>query len=395
MIRVLPAGIRLIPSGNHTLGGSGHLVRFNVPQFGNPYTTFAVWFSPLEYSGRMLFGMNQYDIWFSCGGVGINTGCADVYGFALSGLSAGPHLLVASLPSTYPNSTYPPVIWFNGVRQTLTQLCGSPCSRSVGNPVRIGGWTTSDLYQLDGVVVHFFVWNRLLTDAEVQQLYNCGWRDPCPPLDDLQVWIGPDGRDRVADAPVLISNARAMWYNSNTGDGYIYAEVYSGATTSAEPPNSPYAFIGSGIIPIEHAWFGAGGCGGSLPASYRSINIYRDERYDQAPYWVLRMGGPATYFALVYKTNVYLPQSGTYTIEWIPDDGFRLYIDGTLVIDNWTGQAPSLKSAQVTLSAGWHSFVVKYFEGAGCWSLIMGLVMPDGTPVRPLLPVYGIRIRPG
>jgi hypothetical protein len=54
-----------------------------------------------------------------------------------------------------------------------------------GQPGRIGGWTYNDGYQLDGVVVHFFVWNRLLTDAEVQQLYNCGWRDPCPPLDGL------------------------------------------------------------------------------------------------------------------------------------------------------------------------------------------------------------------
>ncbi|MGC9050310.1 PA14 domain-containing protein [Pyrobaculum sp.] len=389
--RVLPTGISMYPFGNYSTGGSGHLVRFNVSQFGNPYTTFASWFVPRAWGDRILFGMNLYDIWFSCGGVGVNTGCADVYGPSYS-FSTQPYLLAVSMPNTYPNSAYPPVIWLNGTRTTPSQLCGSPCSRSVNNPVRLGGWTINDLYNLDGVIAHFFVWNRQLSDTEVQRLYSCGWRDPCPPANGLIHWIGPDGVDRVGNAPVLISNARARWHNANTLDGMVYAEIYSGATTNSKPPSADYTFVTSTLLPIDLAWFS--GCWYWPPSTYYEIfNIFYDWRGDMMPYWFIRLSGRSTYIALIYDFMIYLPQSGTYTIEWISDDGFALYIDGNLVIDNWVYQGPALKSQTASLSAGWHRFTVKWFEGGGAWVLLMGLVMPDGTPVRPLLPVYGIRIR--
>lgn len=391
--RVLPTGISLNPYlGNYATGGIGHRVHFNVSSFGSPYTTFAIWFVPYQADGRMLFGMNRYGIYFSCGGVGVNTGADDVYGFSFSP-SQQAYLLAVALTYNYPDSANPVKMWLNGSPQTLSQLCGKPASATVSNPVRLGGWTTQDEYQLSGVIVHFFVWNRLLSDSEVQQLYNCGWQNPCPPTNGLIHWIGPDGTDRVGNTPVYISNARPRWWNTDTGDGLVYAEIYRGATTSSEPPSSDYTFVNSVIIPIDLAWFGYGSC--TINSRYAEWNTaFLWQMDSQMPYWVTRLGGPKTGVALVYQMNVYLPQSGTYTIEWISDDGFRLYIDGKLVVDDWRPQGPSLKSTKYDLSSGWHTFTVKWFEGSGCWALFLGLVMPDGTPIRPLTPVYGIKIRP-
>jgi hypothetical protein len=393
--RVLPTGIRLNTFGYNTFNGSGHHVRFNVSSFGNPYTTFAAWFIPFNYAGRKLFGMPSYDLYFTCGGVGVNTGCADANGFS-SSFPAAPQLLAVAMPNSYPG-TNTPYIWYNGAKQTLSQLCGSPCSRSVSNPVRLGCWPNDDNYELDGTIVHFFVWNRALTDAEVQQLYSCGWQSPCPPTSGLIHWIGPDGVDRVGGAPVVISNARAQWYNYYTGDGFVYVDIYSGATANNPPPGTGYTYVASLMAPIEDAWFGYGGCAGWFgTAAYKGwMHMVRDERQNTMPNWVLRAGGPATYVSLVYNMNVYLPQTGTYTIEWISDDGFQLYIDNSLVINNWVWQGPYVHTQQATLSSGWHNFLIKYMEGGGCWALVVGLVMPDGTPVRPLLPMYGIKIRPG
>ena len=390
--RVLPTGIRLNTFGYNTFNGSGHHVRFNVSSFGSPYTTFAAWFVPFNYGNSMLFGMTSYDLYFACGGVGVNTACADVNGFS-SSFPAAPQLLAVAMPNSYPG-TNTPYIWYNGARQTLSQLCGSPCSRSVGNPVRLGGWPNNDSYELDGTIVHFFVWNRALTDAEVQQLYSCGWQSPCPPTSGLIHWIGPDGVDRVGGAPVVISNARAQWYNFYTGDGFVYVDIYSGATTDSTPPGTGYTYVASLMVPIEDAWFR--GAYIASPSAYNTlVHVYADMRGNTMPNWVLRAGGPPTYVSLVYNMNVYLPQSGTYTIEWISDDGFQLYIDNNLVINNWVWQGPYVHTQQATLSSGWHNFLIKFMEGGGCWALVVGLVMPDGTPVRPLLPMYGIKIRPG
>ncbi|MFP3199407.1 MAG: PA14 domain-containing protein [Thermoproteus sp.] len=395
--RVLPTGIRLNVFGYNTFNGSGHHVRFNVSSFGSPYTTFAAWFVPFSYSGRMLFGMSLYDVYFNCGGVGVNTGCADDFGFTGT-FSVMSQFLAVAMPNSYPG-TNTPYIWYSGVSQTLTQICStSPCSQSVSNPVRLGCWPNNDNYELDGVIVHFFVWNRALTDSEVQQLYSCGWQNPCPPTSGLIHWIGPDGVDRVGGAPVVISNARAQWYNYYTGDGFVYAQIYSGATTDNPPPGTGYTYVASVMVPIEDAWFGYGGCADWFDSTvaYKGwMHMDRDERNNVMPNWVLRAGGPATYVSLVYNMNVYLPQSGTYTIEWISDDGFQLYIDNNLVINNWTWQAAYIHTDQVTLSSGWHNFLIKYMEGAVCWSMVVGLIMPDGTPIRPLLPMYGIKIRPG
>ena len=390
--RMLPTGIRLNTFGYNTFNGSGHHVRFNASSFGNPYTTFAAWFVPFGYGGRMLFGMTSYDLYFACGGVGVNTGCGDVNGFS-STFPTAPQLLAVAMPNSYPG-TNTPYIWYNGARQTLSQLCSSPCSRSVSNPVRLGCWPNNDKYELDGTIVHFFVWNRALTDAEVQQLYGCGWQNPCPPTSGLIHWIGPDGVDRVGGAPVVISNARAQWYNYYTGDGFVYVDIYSGATTNNPPPGTGYTYVASVMVPIEEAWF-RGAYTASLPAYNTLVHAYADMRVNTMPNWVLRAGGPPTNVSLVYNMNVYLPQSGTYTIEWYSDDGFQLYIDNNLVINNWVWQGAYLHTGQVTLSSGWHNFLIKYMEDGGGWVLLFGLIMPDGTPIRPLIPMYGIKIRPG
>jgi hypothetical protein len=52
-----------------------------------------------------------------------------------------------------------------------------------------------------------------------------------------------------------------------------------------------------------------------------------------------------------------------------------VYIDGIRVIDNYTFHAPTLNTATISLSKGFHSVKVVYFEGAGAWVCIVGLKM--------------------
>ncbi|UUZ60427.1 hypothetical protein [Nocardioides sp. B-3] len=47
------------------------------------------------------------------------------------------------------------------------------------------------------------------------------------------------------------------------------------------------------------------------------------------------------------------------------DDGIRVLVDGTPVIDGWRYRAPTTYSADVALSEGEHTVVVEYFEWSG------------------------------
>ncbi len=47
------------------------------------------------------------------------------------------------------------------------------------------------------------------------------------------------------------------------------------------------------------------------------------------------------------------------------DDGVRVLVDGTPVIDKWVNQGATTWTGTRTLTAGSHTIVVEYFESAG------------------------------
>ena len=57
--------------------------------------------------------------------------------------------------------------------------------------------------------------------------------------------------------------------------------------------------------------------------------------------------------------------AGTYRFTTTADDGVRLSIDGTLVIDRWIDQAPTTYTADRVLAAGSHTLKLEYYENAG------------------------------
>ena len=58
-------------------------------------------------------------------------------------------------------------------------------------------------------------------------------------------------------------------------------------------------------------------------------------------------------------------EGGRYTFKTATDDGVRLYIDNTLIIDKWIDQAMTTYTASVDLSAGPHQIKMEYYDSAG------------------------------
>lgn len=57
--------------------------------------------------------------------------------------------------------------------------------------------------------------------------------------------------------------------------------------------------------------------------------------------------------------------SGTYVFGIASDDGFRLYIDGALVLDEWRGRQGEWTLLEREMTAGSHRITVEYFEDTG------------------------------
>jgi hypothetical protein len=202
----------------------------------------------------------------------------------------------------------------------------------------------------------------------------------------------------TGDTPLAMSvryNAMVVsLYSTTYSEAWWRVDVYSGATTAAEPPNpSYYTYKGTARPLSTHSYFASSFYLYLLPTTYSWSYVLRNFADWDAPYWAKAVGGPSINFALVYQSLVYLPQSGTYTFEVYSDKGVRLYVNGTLLIDGWSGKVwPA--SASTTLNAGWYNVTVKMWQSILSTAFLLGLTLPNGTVVRPLRPVKGIQMAP-
>jgi hypothetical protein len=75
-------------------------------------------------------------------------------------------------------------------------------------------------------------------------------------------------------------------------------------------------------------------------------------------------GVPVDHFSARWTKSVQLA-AGVYAFTATADDGVRLYVDGTLVLDKWVLQGPTTYTVTKQLTEGTHQIVVEYFESGG------------------------------
>lgn len=128
-------------------------------------------------------------------------------------------------------------------------------------------------------------------------------------------------------------------YGNGSWIGYVYA-----STNGGDPPSNAFTTNYVGYITQLETFdynLGAGSISGT-----NLCNAYADN------------------FAVRYKMNKNLP-AGNYTFNVGGDDGYRLYINGTLTaINNWDNHAYEYTTQTVYLS-GNTDFILEYFETGG------------------------------
>ncbi|GIV60394.1 MAG: beta-glucosidase [Rhodothermaceae bacterium] len=74
---------------------------------------------------------------------------------------------------------------------------------------------------------------------------------------------------------------------------------------------------------------------------------------------------PYDWYSARWETKLRVPEPGTYRIGLEGNDGFRLYLDDALLIDNWKKQSYRTILKEVTLTRPVHDLRVEYFESTG------------------------------
>ncbi len=104
---------------------------------------------------------------------------------------------------------------------------------------------------------------------------------------------------------------------------------------------------------------------------------------------ITRMGGipgithSSVWFAVDYYGKFYVTKPGEYLFELQSDDGSRLEIDNRILIDMDGVHQVTGQHATTTLSEGWHSIHVPYFQGPPIALALVLRVQPPGELTRP------------
>jgi MSHA biogenesis protein MshQ len=100
---------------------------------------------------------------------------------------------------------------------------------------------------------------------------------------------------------------------------------------------------------------------------------------------------PADNFSVRWSGKLRVPSTGNYTFRTTSDDGVRLYINGALVINNWTAHAATNNfSSAITLSTGVdHTVVLEYYEQGGLARIQLAWLRPGDSTYATVPPDNG------
>ena len=104
---------------------------------------------------------------------------------------------------------------------------------------------------------------------------------------------------------------------------------------------------------------------------------------------ITRMGGipgithSSLWFGIDYYGKFYVTKPGEYLFELQSDDGSRLEVDNRLLIDLDGVHPVAKQTTTTTLSAGWHSIHVPYFQGPPTSLALVLNIQPPGETMRP------------
>ncbi|HEX6316913.1 MAG TPA: glycoside hydrolase family 3 N-terminal domain-containing protein [Gemmatimonadaceae bacterium] len=200
-------------------------------------------------------------------------------------------------------------------------------------------------------------------------------------------------RRDVASVTVIGVDATESRLGGYSGPGISPVSILDGIRTAtgpratvryaAGPGRQPWAPV---VVPDEY-FMRPGGVAPGLNGEYfdnnRLAGAPRLTRVDrQVDFrWTLNSPGrgiPFDWYSARWTGRLVVPAGGVQHIGIEGNDGYRLWIDGRLLIDNWRKQSFRTTLAEANLEPGPHDFRLEYFESTG--NARLRLVWDHGVP---------------
>jgi RHS repeat-associated protein len=219
------------PSTAAYFDGSSGTVAISLPSIdttsGHQITVEFWMYWNANAAAQMPFGFNSYNLFMNSpnvGSFGFNTGCSDAYG--VSQVPANTWLHIAAVFTN--GGVTSNQIWIDGVQQTLSQLIGTPCSRTVTVAANISGWSGAGTFKFYGNIQDVAVYNGALSSARIGAHYAAGRAAPLSgdPYTAAVISDKPTGYWRLGDA----SGSTAVDVSGSANSG-----TYMGAVAMQQP----------------------------------------------------------------------------------------------------------------------------------------------------------------
>ena len=120
--------------------------------------------------------------------------------------------------------------------------------------------------------------------------------------------------------------------------------------------------------------------------SDRNLTTQAFQRQDAAINFNWGTGGPGTgvgadNFSVRWEGDWNFSTAGTYRFSTTSDDGSRIYVDNTLVVNHWSDHGATTLTGDIQLTAGTHRVRVEYYEAGGSASANVSWTrLSSGTP---------------
>jgi hypothetical protein len=171
------------------------------------------------------------------------------------------------------------------------------------------------------------------------------------------------------------------WQGCNIPDTnarYVYARYRTNTSGSWVQELDIYGDNPSPGIPV-----------GAFRGTYfsdRNLTTQAFQRQDAAINFNWGTGVPGTgvgadNFSVRWEGDWNFSTAGTYRFSTTSDDGSRIYVDNTLVVNHWSDHGATTLTGDIQLTAGTHRVRVEYYEAGGSASANVSWTrLPSGTP---------------
>jgi hypothetical protein len=239
-------------------------IDFNANELTSSTITVEMWALAYSFAGGMFFGWYAHDVYTRDGTLGYNTGNGDIYGISAARINSlnvtgrWTHYVFVMNAGDYNGNK----IYINGNPETLSQQYSSQYTPYLGfnsGVGRIGGWRYDNNYQQVMDVGVFKIYNRELTQVEINTNYNERRSQYSTPVFYAGLWgkrvDGYFNDDVNFFAGRTVVESRAFQDLSGFSS---YRDQYSWEFTGYfQPPYDGTYTIGMGSDDASYLWIGS------------------------------------------------------------------------------------------------------------------------------------------